>query len=407
MDCPTEEALLRQAIAPLPGVLALHFDLIGRTLSVDHTLAGPEPLVRAVGSVGMRAQLLADAQKAPELPAVPMALRWRMAGAGAAAIAAEVTAYVSGVENSLPVIALALAATLLGGLPTLRKGWISLRSGALNIHLLMSLAVIGAIALGQWPEAAMVVWLFGLAEMIEALSLARARRAIQALGALAPEQALTQQGDGSWQMQAVEGIAPGARLRVRPGERVALDGVVDAGESSVDEAVITGESLPRAKTVGDTVLAGSVNGQGLLEYRTTAAKGLTLLDRMATAVQEAAAQRAPTQAFIDRFARIYTPIVVIGAVLMAVVAPWLLNDSYGTWLYRALVLLVIACPCALVISTPVTVVSGLAAAAQARHADQGRACIWSRAGRSSTLALDKTGTLTEGKPRLTDRAATG
>ena len=401
MDCPTEEALLRKAIEPMPGVLALHFDLIGRTLSVDHQLADTAPLLSAVSGVGMQAELLDRAQKAPELPAVPMALRWRMAAAGAAAIGAEVTAYLSGAENSLPVIALALAATLLGGLPTLRKGFIALRRGALNIHLLMSLAVLGAITLGQWPEAAMVVWLFGLAEMIEALSLARARRAIQALGALAPEQAMAQQADGGWQLRPVEGIALGARLRVRPGERVALDGVVDAGESSVDEAVITGESLPVAKTVGDTVLAGSVNGQGLLEYRVSAAKGLTLLDRMATSVQEAAAQRAPTQAFIDRFARIYTPVVVIGAVLLALLAPWLLNEDFGTWLYRALVLLVIACPCALVISVPVTVVSGLTAAARRGILVKGGLYL-EQARHLKSIALDKTGTVTEGKPALSD-----
>ena len=401
MDCPTEEALLRQVIAPLPGVLALNFDLIGRTLSVDHQLPDTSTLLLAVGSVGMQAEVLEQAQKAPELPAVPVALRWRMAAAGVAAVGAEVTAYVSGSDKSVPVIALALAATLLGGLPTLRKGWIALRRLALNIHLLMSLAVLGAIALGQWPEAAMVVWLFGLAEMIEALSLARARRAIQALGALAPEQALVQGADGHWHVRPIEGVAVGTRLRVRPGERVALDGVVLAGESSVDEAAITGESMAVAKLVGDTLLAGSVNGQGLLEFEVTSAKGHTLLDRMAASVQLAQAQRAPTQAFIDRFARVYTPIVVLGAVLLAVLPPLLGGLDYNTWFYRALVLLVIACPCALVISTPVTVVSGLTAAARRGILIKGGLYL-EQARHLKNIALDKTGTVTEGRPRLTD-----
>ncbi len=401
MDCPTEEQLLRTALAGIPGVLALNFDLIGRTLSVDHRLPDTAPLLAAVAGVGMRAEPLADQQPAPETPTVPAALRWRMAAAGAAAVGAEVTAYLSGVENSAPVIALALLAVLLGGLPTLRKGLIALRRLALNIHLLMSLAVIGAVALGQWPEAAMVVWLFGLAEMIEALSLARARRSIQALAVLAPEQAMAQQADGGWAMQPVAGLVVGTRLRVRPGERVALDGVVEAGESAVDEAVITGESLPRAKAAGDTLLAGSVNGSGALDYRVTAAKGLTLLDRLAAAVQEAAAQRAPTQAFIDRFARVYTPLVVLGAVALAGLAPLLLNEPFAPWAYRALVLLVIACPCALVISVPVTIVSGLTAAARRGMLVKGGLYL-EQARHLKSIALDKTGTLTEGRPALAD-----
>ena len=404
MDCPTEEQLLRTALGSLPGVVDLHFDLIGRVLAVDHDRRIEHPaLLRAVAGVGMKAEVLQQDRPAPPTPpAVPMALRWRMAAAGVAAIGAEVTAYISGIESSPAVIALALAATLLGGLPTLRKGAIALRRGALNIHLLMSLAVLGAIALGQWPEAAMVVWLFGLAEMIEALSLARARRAIQAMGALAPEQALAQQPDGTWLPRPVAGLAVGARLRVRPGERVALDGVVEAGESSLDEAVITGESLPRAKAPGDALLAGSINsGAGLLEYRATAAPGGTLLDRMATAVQQAATQRAPTQAFIDRFARIYTPLVVLGALALAGLAPLLLNEPFTPWIYRALVLLVIACPCALVISVPVTIVSGLTAAARRGMLIKGGLYL-EQARRLKTIALDKTGTLTEGRPVLTD-----
>lgn len=167
----------------------------------------------------------------------------------------------------------------------------------------------------------MVVWLFGLAEMLEALSLERARQAIQALAELAPESALMLQADGQWQPREAATIPLGARLRLRPGERVALDGRVLSGESSVDEAAISGESLPVAKGPGDLLLAGSVNQAGLLEMEVTAPKGQTLLDRMAEAVQQAQGQRAPTQRFVDRFARIYTPIVVLGAVALAVLPP--------------------------------------------------------------------------------------
>jgi len=401
MDCPTEEALLRKALGGLAGVEQLHFDLIGRTLSVDHRLPDVAALLKAVSGAGMQAQTLEQAEQPVVPPAVPVALRWRMGLAGAAAVAAEVTAYLSGASTGGPVMALAGAAVLLGGMPTLRKGWVALRNFALNIHLLMSLAVIGALVLGQFPEAAMVVFLFGLAEMIEALSLDRARRAIRALAELAPAETLALQADGQWLTVPVAGLAVGAHLRVRPGERVALDGVVEAGESSVDEAALTGESLPVPKSVGAAVSAGSINGSGVLDYRVTAAQGDTLLDRIAGAVQEAQAQRAPMQTLVDRFARVYTPLVVVGALLLAVLPPLLMGQPWGDWVYRALVLLVIACPCALVIATPVTVVSGLAAAARrgmlikgGLHLEQARSI--------KTVALDKTGTVTEGRPALTE-----
>ncbi|PIM54020.1 heavy metal translocating P-type ATPase [Roseateles chitinivorans] len=297
------------------------------------------------------------------------------------------------------MIALAVATMLIGGLPTLRKGWIALKSVTLNIHLLMSLAVIGAIVLGQWPEAAMVVWLFGLSEMMESLSLARARDAIRALTQLAPETAQVQGEDGRWATVPAAQVAIGARVRVPPGERVPLDGRLLTGRSSLNEAALTGEAMPVDKAPGDTLLAGSINGDGLLEMTVTADKGHTLLDRMAAAVQQAQSQRAPTQAFIDRFARVYTPAVVLVAVALAVLPPLLGLGAWSDWIYKGLVLLVIACPCALVISTPVTVVSGLAAAARRGILIKGGLYL-ERARQLKTLAFDKTGTLTEGRPQL-------
>ncbi|MBT9459335.1 MAG: heavy metal translocating P-type ATPase [Burkholderiaceae bacterium] len=404
MDCPTEEALLRKTLTPMSGVLALDFDLMARTLRVAHDLTDTTPLLDAVARVGMQAELLQPGTPAAALetgPSVPVALRWRIAAAGLLAVSSEAIAYISGNETSLPVALLALGAVTLAGLPTLRKGWIALRSLALNIHLLMSLAVLGALALGQWPEAAMVIWLFAVAEMLEALSLDRARNAIRSLVSLAPAQALTLQADGQWAEQAVAQLNVGARLRVRPGEAIALDGRVVAGASSVNEASITGESLPVPKAVGDPVLAGTVNEQGLLEVEVTATQQNSLLARIAQSVQQAQGQRAPSQRFVDRFAAIYTPVVVVFALLLAVVPPLLLGQPFTEWVYRALVMLVIACPCALVISTPVTVVSGLAAAARRGMLIKGG--LYLEQGRQiKTLALDKTGTLTEGKPRLTD-----
>ncbi|WP_143742272.1 heavy metal translocating P-type ATPase, partial [Roseateles chitinivorans] len=315
------------------------------------------------------------------------------------AIAAETLAFAGFDESGPPVIALAVATMLIGGLPTLRKGWIALKSVTLNIHLLMSLAVIGAIVLGQWPEAAMVVWLFGLSEMMESLSLARARDAIRALTQLAPETAQVQGEDGRWATVPAAQVAIGARVRVPPGERVPLDGRLLTGRSSLNEAALTGEAMPVDKAPGDTLLAGSINGDGLLEMTVTADKGHTLLDRMAAAVQQAQSQRAPTQAFIDRFARVYTPAVVLVAVALAVLPPLLGLGAWSDWIYKGLVLLVIACPCALVISTPVTVVSGLAAAARRGILIKGGLYL-ERARQLKTLAFDKTGTLTEGRPQL-------
>ncbi len=400
MDCPTEEGLLRKQLQGQPGVVALEFDLINRLLDVHHRLGDDAPLRAAIASAGMNAEpVQAEAPPPAPPPAISTGLKWRMAIAGIAAIAAETLAF-SGFDESGPlVIALALATMLLGGLPTLRKGWIALRSITLNIHLLMSLAVIGAIVLGQWPEAAMVVWLFGLSEMMESLSLARARDAIRALTQLAPETAQVRDAEGRWSSVPAAEVAIGATVRVPPGERVPLDGRLVTGRSSLNEAALTGEAMPVDKAPGDTLLAGSINGDGLLEMTVTAAKGHTLLDRMAAAVQQAQSQRAPTQAFIDRFARVYTPAVVLVAVALAVLPPLLGLGSWNDWIYKGLVLLVIACPCALVISTPVTVVSGLAAAARRGILIKGGLYL-ERARQLRTLAFDKTGTLTEGRPQL-------
>ncbi|UXH78311.1 heavy metal translocating P-type ATPase [Roseateles amylovorans] len=400
MDCPTEEGLLRRHLQQREGVVALQFDLINRMLDVHHRLTDDAPLRAAIEAAGLRAETVSASAPPPEPPpAVPTALRWRMALAGVAAIAAEALAFAGLSESGPVVIALAVAAMLLGGLPTLRKGWIALRSLTLNIHLLMSLAVIGAIVLGQWPEAAMVVWLFGLSEMMESLSLARARDAIRALTQLAPEVAWVKAPDGRYSARPAAEVPLEATVRVPPGERVPLDGQVLAGRSSLNEAALTGEAMPVDKAVGDPLLAGSINGDGLLEMQVTAAKGHTLLDRMAAAVQQAQSQRAPTQAFIDRFARIYTPAVVLAAVLLAVLPPLFGLGSWNDWLYKGLVLLVIACPCALVISTPVTIVSGLASAARRGILIKGGLYLES-ARKIRTLALDKTGTLTEGRPQL-------
>ncbi|MBF3222951.1 potassium-transporting ATPase subunit KdpB, partial [Pseudomonas aeruginosa] len=316
--------------------------------------------------------------------------------AGAMALASEIVEWF-GLAPDWVVAGLALLAILGAGLPTYRKGWIALKNRNLNINALMSIAVTGAVLIGQWPEAAMVSVLFAIAELIEAKSLDRARNAIRGLLQLAPEQATVLVG-GEWKELPAKQVELEATVRVKPGERIALDGEVTSGRSSVNQAPITGESLPVEKEVGEPVFAGSINGEGALEYRVTRRADDSTLARIIHAVEEAQGSRAPTQRFVDSFARVYTPVVFLIALATAVLPPLLFGGAWLDWIYRALVLLVIACPCALVISTPVTIVSGLSAAARLGILIKGG--VFLELGRKlSWVALDKTGTITFGNRR--------
>lgn len=267
-------------------------------------------------------------------------------------------------ERSSWTIIPALLAIALSGRPTFKKGWLALRTKAMNINSLMLIAIVGALFIGAWPEAAMVTVLFALAERIERYSLDKARLAIRSLMQIAPEVALIKQDNGQWLSLPIENVQPGAVFKVKPGERIPLDGVVVLGQSTVNQAPITGESMPVSKQIDDTVFAGTLNEHGALEVKVTKASGDTLLAKIGKAIEQAQAERAPTQRFVDQFARYYTPIMVLIAVFIALIPPLVFGYPFYDWLYKALTLLVIACPCALVISTPVTVVSGLASAAK-------------------------------------------
>ncbi|KVZ44127.1 heavy metal translocating P-type ATPase [Burkholderia ubonensis] len=399
MDCPTEETLIRKKLGGMREVSALEFNLMQRMLTVEHAPGAQAAIAGAIRTLGMTPEAAsADAppSRARGEPAKPW---WPLALAGVAAIASEAASWV-GLPSWLAAV-LALGAVLACGITTYKKGWIALRNGNLNINALMSIAVTGAMAIGQWPEAAMVMVLFTIAELIEAKSLDRARNAIQGLMRLAPDTATVRDADGSWRTVEAAQVALGAIVRVKPGERIGLDGEVVDGRSTVNQAPITGESLPVEKTAGDSVFAGTINESGSFEYRVTAVASNTTLARIIHAVEEAQGAKAPTQRFVDQFARVYTPIVFAIALLVAVAPPLVTGGAWHEWIYRALVLLVIACPCALVISTPVTIVSGLAAAARRGilvkggvYLEEGRKLAW--------LALDKTGTITHGKPVQTD-----
>ncbi|VVP10609.1 heavy metal translocating P-type ATPase [Pseudomonas fluorescens] len=399
MDCPTEQTLIQNKLSKLTGVQQLEFNLINRVLGVTHDLPGTEPIVEAIKSLGMQAEPMDQGDETP-VPAPRKKPWWPLALSGVGALLAEVIHF-TGFAPNWVVAVIALVSILSGGLGTYKKGWIALKNRNLNINALMSIAVTGAVLIGQWPEAAMVMFLFTVAELIEARSLDRARNAISGLMQMTPDTATVLQADGSWLEQDVKNIGLGARVRVRPGERIGLDGEVLSGRSTIDQAPITGESLPVEKTVGDKVFAGTINQAGSLEYEVTAAADNSTLARIIHAVEQAQGARAPTQRFVDSFSKIYTPAVFVLALAVAVIPPLFMGELWFDWIYRALVLLVVACPCALVISTPVTIVSGLAAAARKGILVKGG--VYLEGGyKLDYLALDKTGTITHGKPVQTD-----
>jgi Zn2+/Cd2+-exporting ATPase len=398
MDCPTEEGLIRKKLGGMTAVRSMEFNLMQRVLTVVHAPNALDSVLDAIRSLGYTPEVPESGGQlaAAEVPQKPW---WPLALAGGAAIVSEAASWLG--QPEWLTAALAVIAIVACGLTTYRKGWVAIRNGNLNINALMSIAVTGALVLRQWPEAAMVMVLFTIAELIEAKSLDRARNAIQGLIRLAPDKATVRQADGSWAEVDAQAVPVGAVVRVKPGERIGLDGAIVAGRSTINQAPITGESLPVDVAEGDPVFAGTINESGSFEYRVTAAASNTTLARIIHAVEEAQGAKAPTQRFVDQFARIYTPIVFMIALAVAVVPPLVAGGGWQEWIYKALVLLVIACPCALVISTPVTIVSGLAAAARqgilikgGTYLEQGRKLAW--------LALDKTGTITHGKPVQTD-----
>jgi Cd2+/Zn2+-exporting ATPase len=405
MDCPTEESLIRNKLSAMNGITALDFNLMQRKLTVTHNLGKTDAIKQALIAIDMHAvPVVATAIREQSIERSPpnSQKKWWLLGLGIiAAILAEVIVWTGGSDNSWPVVMLALFAIAVSGIGTYKKGWIALKNFNLNINALMAIAVTGAVLIGQWPEAAMVMVLFTLAEMIEALSLDRARNAIRGLMEMTPDKANVLQPDGNWKEMDAATITIGMIARVAPGERIPLDGELTKGQSAVNQAPITGESIPVAKSIGDKVFAGTINETGSFEYRITAVQTDSTLSRIIRAVEDAQGSRAPTQRFVDSFAKIYTPIVFILALGIAIVPPLLFGLAWMPWIYKALVLLVIACPCALVVSTPVTVVSGLAAAAKAGILIKGG--VYLEEGRKlKSLALDKTGTITQGKPVVTD-----
>ena len=402
MDCREEVALIERRFKNLRGVEDFSADLMGGRLHVKYDAAtlNDSAIAGAIADTGMRAWLEHEEPIASG-DSRSRTRTWLLTAAGSFLAAGLVANYLDAPAAVAPLL---FAVSIAAGVPlTARKAWQALRLQSLDINVLMLIAAAGAIVLGQWDEAAAVVFLFAVAQMLEASTLERARLAVRALMDLTPAEALVRDADGERKVP-VESLRPGAVIVIKPGEKVPLDGTVIAGCSPVNQAPITGESLPIDKAPGDEVFAGSINGRSALDVRVTKYRRDTTLARIIHLVERAQAQRAPVQSFVERFARVYTPAVIMLALALAVVPPLALGSPWQTWLYRALVLLVVSCPCALVISTPVSIVAALAGAARKGVLIKGGAHL-ERAGRIRCVAFDKTGTLTRGLPEVVDVVA--
>lgn len=408
LDCASEEQLLRAKLTPILEVKDIATNYMSRTLTVSHSLPDSTRITDAVRSTGLTIvsssdEAIKSAGVMAQTPIISKTAILLLGLSGICAILAETFSLMGEKDNFTLVVGLSFISILSGGRETLKKGYLAAKAFTLNINFLMTIAVVGAAIIGEWPEAAMVIFLFSVAELIEKYSLEKARNAVRSLMSLTPEEASVME-NGKWTVRKVAEVSVGTLVRVKPGERIPLDGVVESGNSSVNQAPITGESMPVEKGPGSKVFAGTINENGLLEFKTSGGKDDTTLSRIIRAVQDAEGERAPTQRFVDSFSRVYTPIIVVLAFLIAFIPPIFFSGLLSFWAYKALVLLVIACPCALVISTPVTVVSGLASAAKKGILIKGG--VYLEGGKElRTVALDKTGTLTEGKPKVTDTTA--
>lgn len=410
LDCADCAAHFEEAVRKLPQVAAAELNFATALLTV--TLADADPVVRlavqrAVEKVGQQMGHAAVLRGAPaEVAAAPQRPdRWQWVRAHrrdlltAAAGVLIVVAFLlrlTGLPEWASNLLFALG-MIVGGFEIARAGFYGvLATRSLDMNALMTIAAVGAMIISEFAEGAMVIFLFSLGNTLESYTISRARHAIRSLMSLAPKVAWRVVGERQEQVP-VDALRVGDHILIRPDERIPMDGIVESGASAVNQAPVTGESVPVEKGVGAEVYAGTINGEGSLRVRVTRLAADNTIARIIRMVEEAQASKAPSQRFVDRFARVYTPIVIAVAILVALIPPLLLGGVWSEWLYRALVLLVISCPCALVISTPVSIVSAIAAAARMGVLVKGGAHLEALGG-VDVVAFDKTGTLTRGQP---------
>jgi Cd2+/Zn2+-exporting ATPase len=428
LDCAEEVRQLRVELERVAGVEQLDFDVMGHRMVVtfaDESLS-EDDIVSRIGRLKMRARVVDESAGSGQATdpgdrasAAAARQEWSRVGmAVAAGILLVVACVVHGISapswsvafgletldatTHLPLASrlLYIASLIFSGWFVVPKAWLALRRLTADINILMCIAAVGAVAIGQWFEASVVTFLFSVSLLLEHWSLGRARRAIASLLDLAPTTVRRKECcTGDIEERPIEQIVPGDTIVIRPGERIALDGVIMTGETSVDQSPITGESLPIAKQPGEQVYAGSLNVDGAIELQVTHAANDTTLARIVHMVQEARSRRAPTEQWVEQFARYYTPAMILLAIGVAVVPPLVTGLAWPLAIYNALVLLVIACPCALVISTPVSIVSALTVAARHGVLIKGGRYL-ETAAHLKAIAIDKTGTLTEGRPEV-------
>lgn len=415
MDCASCVGKIETALARTPGVSNVHVNFTAETLGL--TLAPgsttqPADIEKIVKSLGFGVSGVQAADDASAISAQHSAVtdspRWwqtrkgkHVVGLGILMTAAYAIAYlVPGYGDWVFA-----AAVIAGVFPFARKAFALAQSGSpFSIEMLMSVAAIGALFIGESEEAAAVVFLFSVGELLESVAAGRARAGIKALAALVPKTAVLLDAQGRQREVPAASLSVDDRVLVRPGDRVPADGIILEGMSSLDESPVTGESVPKAKAAGESVCAGSINVDGTLQIRVEKAAADNTIARIIQLVEQAQAAKSPTARFIEQFSRYYTPAVMAIAALIVLVPPMAMGGDWATWLYRGLALLLIACPCALVLSTPAAIASGLAVGTRRGLLIKGGNAL-ETIGRARTIAFDKTGTLTEGKPRVTDVVA--
>ena len=418
MDCASCATKIETAVKRIDGATGIKVGLHTETLSVnladEEAGAKVEKAVRdlgyniaplgAPGQAGAKGTAGDDDHGDHPDHAKPIEGAWWESSKGILVIATGVMIALAYVErNLLPYGSqfVFLAAAAVGTYPVAKRALSALRTGSFfTIEMLMTIAVVGALVIQATEEAALVVFLFAVGELLEGIAAGRARSGIKALAQIAPKTAMLETENGLVETP-IERIAIGSIVVVRPGDRVPADGIIASGTSSVDESALTGESMPKTKEEGDIVLAGSINTEAVLRVKVEKPAADNLISRVVRLVEEAADSKAPAQRFIDQFARWYMPMICLVAIAVAIGPPILWQQPWDTWIYRALALLLIGCPCALVISTPASIASALAAGARHGLLVKGGGVL-EAIGKVKHIAFDKTGTLTEGKPKVTD-----
>jgi len=403
LDCASCAAKLEKKIASLEGVESVSVHFASGKMHVDHR-APVETIIRAIREAGYGASLWSPASLGETFSDRQKKVRLASTALSGALLAGGLAAgWIPAGDRAAGV--LYLLSILSGGFLLFKSGFYSVRSLSMDMNFLMTVAVIGALAIGEWSEGAAVVFLFSLGNLLQVYTIDRTRNSIRGLMDLSPREALVRR-DGAEVNLPVEEIKPGDVVIVKPGQSIPVDGQVASGRSAVNQAPITGESMPLEKGPGDPVYAGTINQQGALEVEATRLAGDSTLARIISLVEEAQDQKAPSQLMVDRFARYYTPAVLAGALGVAVLPTLLFGQPFTPWFEKALILLVISCPCALVISTPVSIVSAIGSAARKGVLIKGGAHL-EEAGALKVIAFDKTGTLTGGRPEVTDLIPAG